>query len=81
MNPPWPALDVDLLIEHDGHQVGVTGSGRHFVAKFPTLFSLLHFSWAFWSVRKHVPREFQFQVELRDFRFALPVKRSGRSSV
>ena len=80
MNRPVPALDLDLLIEHGGHQVGVKGSGRHFVAKFPTLLSLLHFLLAFWPVRKRVPGEFQFQVEWRDFRFRLP-RRPDRLNV
>ena len=71
MNPPLPALDVDLLIEHQGHRVEVKGSGRHLVATFPTLFSLWHFSRAFWPVRNYVPLDLDFKVEWRSFRWSV----------
>lgn len=67
-----PVLDVDLLIEHGGHQVKLKGSGMCFAAKFLTLRSLFHFFRIFWLSRKRIPREASFQVEWR--RLRIPVK-------
>ena len=72
MKRPLPVLDVDLLIEHGGHQLKLRGSGTRFAAKFPTLLSLLHFLRISWSSRKRIPREASFHVEWR--RLRIPVK-------
>lgn len=40
MKRPQTALDVDLLVEHGGHQLKVRRSGMRFVVNFPTLLSL-----------------------------------------
>ena len=72
-------LDVDLLIEHGGHQLKLEGSGMCFAAKFPTLRSLGHFLLIFWSSRKLVPREASFQLEWR--RFSIPVKAAWRDQL
>lgn len=69
MKLPLPALDVDLLIEHNGHQATLQGAGHHFVARFPTLRSLFHFLRTLWPLRKRLPREVEFQVEWKGFRF------------
>ncbi len=69
MPKPLPLLDLDLLIEHGGHEAALTGSGRQFVAKFPTLASLFHFSRALWPWRRNLPSEYSIQVEWRGFRF------------
>ncbi len=63
------ALDLDLLIEHRGYQARVKGSGRHFVAKFPTLLALFHFLRILWPSRKQLPDGFDFQMEWRGLRF------------
>ncbi len=67
-----PVLDVDLLIEHGGHQLKLKGSGMCFAAKFPTLRSLFHFFRIFWLSRDRIPQEASFQVEWR--RLRIPVK-------
>ena len=72
MKRPIPRLDVDLLIEHDGHHLELRGSEMRFVAKFPTLLSLFHFSRIFWPYRKEAPQESSLQVEWRQLR--IPVK-------
>src|SRR5271165_1804786 len=69
MKRPLPALDLDLRIEHRGRQASVQGSGKHFVAKCPTLLSLFHFLFALWPLRKQFPTEYNFQIEWRGFRF------------
>lgn len=75
MKLPLPALDLDLVIEHEGYQAEVKGSGRHFVAKVPTLLGLLHFARTLWPARKAFPRDYEVQVEWRGFRF--PRTRQG----
>lgn len=77
MTPPIPVLDVDLLIEHDGHRLKLRGSERRFVANVPTLLSLLHFSRIFWQYRKRVAEEYSLEVQWRQLR--IPVK-SGTGS-
>ena len=69
-----------LAMANDSIRERITGPEMMDVARFPTLLSLLHFSLAFWPVRKRVPGEFQFQVEWRDFRFRLP-RRPDRLNV
>lgn len=73
MKKPLPALDLNLLIEHGGHQTSVIGSRYDFVARFPTLLSLLHFVRTLWPSRKEFPRGYGFQIEWKGFRF--PLKR------
>lgn len=60
-------VDVDLLIEHDGHKLKLTGSDSRFVARFPTLAAVLHFGRVFWTSRKRVPRQASLHVEWRPF--------------
>lgn len=68
MQRPLPALDVDLLIEHGGHSLNLSGSGASFVANFPTLRSLFYFLCIVWRFRKRVPRDVSLQVSWRQFR-------------
>ncbi len=68
MQLPLHVLDLDLLVQHGGHEVSVKGTGGQFVARFPTLFSLLHFSSAMWPIRKHIPPGMGLQVELHGLR-------------
>ena len=72
MKQPPPVLDVDLLIEHGGHQLKLSESGTRFAARFPTLLSLFHFLRISWASRKRNPREASFSVEWR--RLRIPVK-------
>jgi hypothetical protein len=65
MTPPLPALDLDLRVEHGGHRVSLTGTGKRFTARFPTVASLLHFARIFWPLRKRFPREYSLRVSLR----------------
>ena len=59
------ALDVDLQIEHGGHHLKLTGSGMRFVARFPTLISIVHFAPIFWPVRKNLPSPASVRIEWR----------------
>ncbi len=69
MTRPLPALDVDLVVEHEGYQAKLQGSGRDFVAVFDTLASLVHFVRAAYPFRKSLPSEYRFQIECKGFRF------------
>ena len=66
---PLPALDVNLLIEHAGHQASVTGSGRHFVTRFSSLGSLFYFARTLWPVRDSFPASYGMDVEWRGLRW------------
>lgn len=72
MKQPPPVLDVDLLIEHAGHQLKLRGSGTRFAAEFPTLLSLFHFLRISWTSRNQMPKATSFHVEWRGIR--IPVK-------
>ncbi len=65
------ALDIDLQIEHGGHQLKLTGSGMRFVARFPTLLSIVHFTPIFWPVRKILPSEARVRIEWRGLGIAV----------
>ena len=65
MQRPLPDLDVDLLVEHEGHTLQLVGAGKRFAAKFPTLISLVHYSRIFWSSRHRLPSEVSLKVEWR----------------
>ena len=73
-----PEVEVDLLIEHDGRHLTVQGSGRNFVAKFPTLLSLFHFARIFWAHRTEAPLDATVQIAWR--RLSIPVKLQRHSS-
>lgn len=60
---PPPALDVALVIDHAGYQAMVTGSGHHFVTRFPSLGSLIHFARTLWSVKDSFPAGYGMDVE------------------
>jgi hypothetical protein len=79
MKRSLPVLDVDLLIDHGGHQLKLKGSGMCFAAKFPTLRSLFYFFRIFWSSRTRIPQEASFQVEWR--RLRTPVKSARRDQL
>ena len=68
MTRPLPALDLDLLVEHEGHQVKLRGSGRAFIAEFSTLSSLVHFVRAAYPFRRSLPSEYRFQIDCKGFR-------------
>ncbi len=74
MQPPLPALEVDLVIEHGGHAVKVTGSASRVVANFPSLRAALHFARVFWPLRKQVPNQIGLQAEWRQLR--VPLRRA-----
>ena len=75
MQPPFPSLDLDLLIEHAGHQLTLSGSGMAFIATFPSLASLFHFARLGWSFRSQIPRHATLRVAWRGF--SIPVN-AGR---
>ena len=68
MTPQLPALDVDVVVEHAGHEVTVRGSNRDFVAEFSTFSSMAHFLRAALPFRKAIPDGYSFQVVCRGFR-------------
>jgi hypothetical protein len=72
MTRPLPALDLDLVIEHGGRQLKLTGSGSRFIARFPTLSSLIYFARNFWSWKNQIPEQMSLQAEWWLFR--VPVK-------
>ncbi len=72
MKRPLPVLDVNLLIEHGGHQLNLRGSGTSFSVIVPTLLSLFHYLRVSWAFRKQIPREASVYVEWR--RLRIPVK-------
>lgn len=70
-------LNVDLHIEHDGHHLKLSGSRMNFIANFPTLASLFHFSRIFWPLRNQAPPGTSFHVEWRKLR--IPIQRAKRN--
>jgi hypothetical protein len=64
-----PVLDLDIQIEHEGHKLGLQGSGREFVAKFESLRALVHFGLRAWPFRKLAPSSCRLQVEWKGRRF------------
>jgi len=69
------ALEVHLLVEHAGHQMTVTGSDARFVARFPTLASMVHFARIGWALRRSIPAEASLSVEWGRFCFPVRVAR------
>lgn len=57
------ALELDLLISHEGHEVALQASGGAFVARFESFASLVHFFRAAWPSRKLVPAGIDVRVE------------------
>ena len=74
MQTPLPELEVDLVIEHGGHAMNVTGSASRIVASFPSLRAMIHFAGAFWPFRKQVPKQLALEAEWR--RLRVPVRRA-----
>ena len=70
---PLPALEVDLVIEHGGHAVTLTGSSSGLVANFPSLRAMLHFARVFWPLRSRIPNQIGLEAEWRQLR--VPVRR------
>ncbi len=64
-----PELDVDVVIEHGGHQMAVSGSGKRFVARFQNLGAIVHFGMRAWPFRKLMPSSCEWQVEWKGRRF------------
>ena len=60
-----PSLELDLRIEHDGHQLSLTGSRMRFCANFPTLLSAVHFVRMFWPSRRFLPANASVRVQWR----------------
>lgn len=61
-------LDVDLLIEHEGHRMKLTGSQNRFAAEFSSLVSLFHYARTFWSQRKIAPPGTSLSIGWRGLR-------------
>jgi len=69
MNRLLSALSANLLIENAGHRFTLSGGDMIFVARFPSLSSLLHFSRIFWSLRKRIPPGLTLKVQWRALSF------------
>lgn len=68
MTKPRPALDLDLIIESNGQRTSIQGSGYRFVAKFPTLGSLIRFARIVWPLRKSLPKGYAVQAQWKGLR-------------
>lgn len=63
---PLPAsLELNLLIEHEGYQLRLTGQRLRFLASFATLLSAAHFARQFWALRHLLPTNASVQVRWR----------------
>ena len=60
-----PALDLDLVIESNGQRTSIQGSGYRFVAKVPTLGSLIRFARIVWPLRKSLPKGYAVQAQCK----------------
>ncbi len=69
-------LEVDVLIEHVGRQVQLSGSGIDFYGRFPTLFSLAHRARTHWKHRRLAPEGSRLEVAWTAILF--PVKTGRR---
>jgi len=75
MKPVPHVLECDLLIEHQGRQLRLEGSGGEFIARFPTLASLVHFVPLGWAYRRSLPAKIAVQVKWKNLSFRV---QSGR---
>ncbi len=57
-----PSLELNLLIEHEGYQLRLTGRRLRFLASFSTLLSAAHFARQFWIGRHLLPTNVSVQV-------------------
>jgi len=57
------ALSADLLIENAGYRCTLSGGNMSFVARFPSLSSLIHFAPLFWSLRKYIPPGLTLRIQ------------------
>jgi hypothetical protein len=56
-------VEVDLQVEHSGYKFDLKGSGPEYRARFPSLFSALHFALALWPIRKLAPKGLVLRLE------------------
>ncbi len=61
--------EVNLLVEHAGHKLEVTGSGPEYRVRFPSLLSAIHFGTTLWPLRKYTPRGMVVVLEWRSLKF------------
>jgi hypothetical protein len=71
MRPLLRALDVDLVLEYQGHPMNLQGSGGRFAARFPTLSSAIVFLRALWPYRKRLPSGITIDLQWKWIRIAL----------
>lgn len=55
MLPLLRAVELDLVVEQDGHQATLQAQDGNFLVTFPTLRSLLHFARELWPQRHQMP--------------------------
>ena len=72
MKPLLAGLSLDLQIEQGGHRFALAGSAFTYVARFPTLWSLVYFSRVLWPVRRYCSQP--ISVTLEWWLFRLPVR-------
>ena len=75
MKRPLPVLDLDLLIEHGGHQLKLRGVGMRITATFPTLLSAFHFLRTLLPLRRSFPRGLSLYAEWRGICVPVPAAR------
>jgi len=60
-------LQVNLHLEHSGHNLDVTGTGHDYTVRFPSLPSALHYAIHFWPLRKQIPEGTVIRLKYRSF--------------
>ena len=66
-----PRVELNLLIEHEGHEFRLTGTRNRFLADFPTLLSAVHFSRVLWPSRRLLPVGISMRVQWRWVSFSI----------
>jgi hypothetical protein len=62
-------VEMDLRLEHSGHKLELTGSGSEYRASFPSIFSLIHYAFSLWSLRRQIPEGWVILLECGWFRY------------
>jgi len=66
---PYLNLEVNLHLEHSGHNLDITGTGPDYTLRFPSLASALHYAMNFWPLRKRLPEGTVIHLQYRSFTF------------
>jgi len=62
-------LEVNLHLEHSGHNLDIMGTGPDYTVQFPTLFSIFHYAFTFWPLRKQIPEGTVIHLKYRSFHY------------